>query len=220
MGVLLMLMTIGGLGAAFILLVISFWKSWSWLRSFVLLSTAIWFVFYGVILFGMSFLSEERTLSLNEPKNYCGFYLDCHMHTAVTGVRKAKTLGDKEARGEFYIVSIRVFSDAKRASLGLADVDARVRDAAGNEFVRDPEAEANLSGQPPFDRRISPTESFVKEIVFDLPSDISGPRLDIREGNRIDRAIESVLIGDEDSLWHKRNYFKLEGGESFAKTDR
>ncbi len=170
MGVLLMLMTIGGLILAGILLAIAWLHESAWLKKFVLGGVAVWFAFYIVMLLAFSLVSEEKTLGLNEPKEFCGFYLDCHMHAAVTGVRTAKTIGDRTANGEFYIVKVKVFSDAKQASLGLHTVDAKVLDDQKHVFERDLAAEANLGEQPPFDRKISPVESFEKEIVFDLPA--------------------------------------------------
>jgi hypothetical protein len=50
---------------------------------------------------------------------------------------------------------------------------------------------------------------FEKETVFDLPENVSNPRLDIAEGIGVDKVFEMFLIGDEDSLWHKRALFKL-----------
>ncbi len=209
MGLLMMLATIGGMGLAFILLIIAAWTKQVWLSKFVSGAVAVWLVFYTTMLLGVSLASRETTLGLNEPKEFCGFYLDCHMHAAVTNVKKTKTLGDKTAEGEFYIVRVKVFSDAKRATLGLITVDAKVSDDRNREFRRDAEAEENLVEQPPFDRQISPLESFEKEIVFDLPADAKNPRLDIKEGYGIDHLIEAFLIGDEDSILHKRNYFEL-----------
>ena len=170
----------------------------------------MWLIFYGVMLFGSSLLSKEKTLALNEPKKFCGFYLDCHMHTAVAGVKKAKTIGDKTAKGEFYIVNVQVFSDAVREPLQLAATEAIVIDGQDQTYDRDTDAETRLGSQPEFETRIGPEESFTKEIVFDLPADVKEPRLDIRDGFGIDIAIEAVLIGDEDSILHKRNFFKLE----------
>ncbi len=210
MGLLMMMATISGLSLAFILLVFALWKKMDWLRNFVLGAVVVWFVVYAVALFAVSLTSREEILGLNQPKEFCGFYIDCHLHTAVTDVRRTKTLGDKAANGEFYIVRVKVFSDARRATLGLLTVDAKVFDVQNREFQRDAEAEAKLGEQPLFDRRIAPTESFEKKIVFDLPTDVTNPRLDIKEGYGIDHAIEAVLIGDEDSVWHARNYFKLE----------
>jgi hypothetical protein len=209
MGVLLMLMTIGGSMAAAILLIISFVTRKIWLRNFVLGSVAVWFGFYGLMLLGFSLVSEEKMLSLNEPKEYCGFYLDCHMHTAVTDVRRTKTIGERAAKGEFYIVTVKVFSDAKREPLNLVGTQAAVLDERDNAYTRDREAEAALGPQPEFETKIAPAETFTKQIVFDLPADIKTPRLDIRDGYGIDTAIEAVLVDDEDSILHKRNYFDL-----------
>ena len=209
MGVLLMLMTIGGLIVATVLLVVSVVTKKTWLTKFVLGGVAVWFVFYDVMLLGFSLTSEEETLALKEPKAFCGFYLDCHMHTAVSGVRTAKTLGDRTANGEYYIVKVAVFSNAVRATLGLTELGANVIDAAGGHYHRDLKAEAQLPTQPEFEKRIGPEESFEKEIVFDLPFDVQDPRLDLREGFGIDHMLETVLVGDEDSILHKRTYFKL-----------
>lgn len=210
MGVILMIMTIGGLIVAAILLIVARATKKSWLKHFVFGGLTTWFIAYAFLLFCGSFFSEEQTLSFNEPKEFCGFYFDCHMHTAVTNVRKSKTIGDKAANGEFYIVRVKVFSNAKEATLGLIGVDAKAVDAQNKIYERDTQAEAGLGEQPPFDKQISPVESFEKEIVFDLPSDVKNPRLDVAEGIGIDKVIESVLIGDEDSLFHKRIRFNLE----------
>ena len=209
MGVLLMLMTIGGLVVAAVLFAISIFTKKTWLRNFVFGGVAVWFVFYFAMLFGFSVTSEEKNLAMNQPKEFCGFYLDCHMHTSVTDVRTAKTIGNKTANGEFYIVKVKVFSDAKAATIGLLTVDAHVVDTSNQIYTRDMDAESQLAAQPDFEKKISPVESFEKEIVFDLPGSVKNPRLDIREGYGIDHAIEAVLVGDEDSILHKRNYFVL-----------
>lgn len=216
MGVLLILMTIGGSVVAAILYAVAWLNGSVWLKKFVIGGVAIWLVFYVAMLLGSSWLSTERTLPIGEAKEYCGFYLDCHMHTAVNSVRTAKTLGDLTANGEFYIVAVKVSSNAKRATLGLLTVDAHVVDDGGHAYTRDMQAEARLPPQPEFEKKISPAESFEKEIVFDLPIGVKNPRLDIREGYGIDHAIEAVLIGDEDSIMHKRNYFRLTVSEPRA----
>jgi len=213
MGVLLMLMTIGGLILAAVLLGIAWLNDSAWLKKFVLGGVAIWLIFYIAMLLGFSFTSTEKTLQFGEAKEYCGFYLDCHMHTAVTNVVRSKTLGNKTANGEFYIVSVKVFSNAKRATLGLLAVDAHVVNASGQTYARDMQAESQLAPQPEFERQITPGETFEKQIVFDLPGGVQNPRLDLREGYGIDHAIEAVLINDEDSIFHKRNLFALRSEE-------
>lgn len=211
MGVLLMLMTIGGLIVAAISLAIAWTNKIAWLKQFVLGGVAIWFAFYVLMLLGTSLLSEGHTIAVGDPegKAFCGFYLDCHMHVAVNEVTRVKMIGNKSANGEFYILRLKIFSDAKAATLGLTAVEAHVVDEAGNTYARDIDAESLLPDQPPFEKPISPVESFEKEIIFVLPVDVQNPRLDVVEGIGIDRAIESVLIGDEDSVFHERNYFAL-----------
>ena len=209
MGVLLLLMTIGGLIAAAILLAVAWLNESTWLKKFVIGGVAIWFVFYIAMLLGFSFASTEKTLSIGEAKEYCGFYFDCHVHTAVTNVTRTKTIGNKVAVGEFYIVNVKVFSNARRATLGLLTVDAHVKDAGGNLYTRDMDTESKLPPQPAFDQKVGPMGSFEKRIVFELPVDVENPLLDIREGYGIDHVIEAFLVDDEDSIFHKRNYFGL-----------
>ena len=82
-------------------------------------------------------MSSEKNLTLNEPKQFSGFYLECHMHTALTDIQKTKTIGNKNAEGEFYIVTVKIFKDAKAATLGLPTVDAHVVDAGDQKYTRD-----------------------------------------------------------------------------------
>ena len=131
MGVIMMLMTICGLIVAGVLLALSYVTQKDWLRTFVLGGVATWLAGYAILLCIGSFFSVERTLALGEPKEYCGFYFDCHMHTAVADVRTVKTLGDLTANGEFYIVTVKVSSNAKQAPLGMSAVDAHVVDGNG-----------------------------------------------------------------------------------------
>jgi hypothetical protein len=207
MGVILMAMTIGGSTIAAILLTIAFWKKIGWLKTFVLGGVTVWFVFYGLIFFLAAVFSEEKTLSLNQTKSFCGFYFDCHMQTAVTDVRKTKNFGGRTANGEFYVVRIKVSSDAKKMPLNLLTPDFEVVDAGGDRYQRLADLEKPA---PDWQQKVPAGGSFEKEIVFDLPPNVVNPRLDIREGYGIDHAIEAILVGDEDSLGHRRNYFKLE----------
>jgi hypothetical protein len=207
MGVLLMLLTIGGLFLAVLLMIVAGVTRQVWLAKFVFGAVGVWFGVYAVLLVTVSLLSEEKTLSLNEPKAFCGFYLDCHLHAAVTDVKKNKTFGNKTAVGEFYVVRVKIFSDARRAELGLHAPEFEVVDAEGRRFKR----LADLKNpEPSWDTKVPAGGMFEKEAVFDLPENVSNPRLDIAEGNDMDKIFEIFLIGDEDSLWHKRSLFRLE----------
>lgn len=209
MGVLLMAMTFGGVLAAIFLFAIATYYKKAWLKTFVLGGIAVWFVVYAVMLVGMSLKSEERLLALNEPKEFCGFYLDCHMHAAVTNVRRTKTIGDAEAKGEFYVVTVRVFSNAKRATLSLGGFKLIATDDAGNRY---PQVDVPESEYPSFTKPIGPGKTFEGEVVFDLPVGQTAVRLDAYGyPNKAEAFVEKFLIGDEDSLLHGRRYFDLSG---------
>ena len=212
MGVLLMLMTIGGVIAAVIVASIAVVTKKSWLLTFTFAAVAVWFLFYAVMLVGFSAASTERELGPNEPKEYCGFYLDCHLHTELTGVRTAREIDGLTAKGLFYIANVKVFSNARnpKITFRLITPDASVIDGNGDRYVRDKPAESRLpSAGIDLGADIRSRDTIEKEIVFDLPQGVPNPRLDIREGYGIDHAIEAVLVDDEDSILHKRNYFKL-----------
>lgn len=213
MGVLMMAATISGLGLATILLLVALLTGKKWLAKFVFGAVAIWFLSYAALLFGFSLMSEQKLLALNEPKAFCGFYLDCHLHTELTNVRKTKTLGDKTANGEFYIVKVKISSDAKRAEFGLHNPQFEVLDEHNKKYER---VEDSIISGNPFERKVAAGGAFEREIVFDLPIAIQNPRLDIAKGIGIDKFIEAILIDDEDSILHKRNLFKIEANDQLA----
>ena len=208
-----MLMTIGGLIIAASLLVVAVWKKIAWLKKFVFGGVAVWFVFYAAMLFGFSFLSEEKVLALNEPKEYCGFYLDCHLHTSILQVRTAKQIGNQTAQGTFYIVKVKVSSDAKNPNIAfrLLEPKAEATDESGKIYTRNTEAENQLpTAQVQLNQDIKGTETIEKEIVFDIPESSGTLKLLITEGYGVDKYIEAILVGDDDSILHKQRYFSLE----------
>ncbi len=213
-GVLLFIITIGGLAAAVLLLGVSLVTGRARLGTLASRGVLIWIVVYAVALLESSVTSKERILARNEAKEFCGFYLDCHLRVAVSDVQTARSIADRKAMGNFYIVTLRVISDARNPStkMRLLDPQVSVVDGFGNRFPRDVNAEAGLpSGGVDLGNDVTAKTPFEKEIVFDLPESATNPRLDIREGYAIDVAIEAILIGDEDSFLHKRTYLGLEG---------
>jgi hypothetical protein len=214
MGVLLILMTIGGLVVAAILFGIAWLHDSSWLKKFVLGSVAIWFAFYIAMLLGTSLMSKERLIAVGDTdgKAFCGFYLDCHLHAAVMDVTRTKTIGNKTANGEFYIVRVRIFSDAKNPSIAfrLIQPNARIVMPDSTFLQRDLDAEALLpAADVSLDAEIKGRETIEKDIVFDIENASPNLKLLITEGYGIDKWIERFLIGDEDSIFHARQYFAL-----------
>lgn len=177
---------------------------------------AVWIAIYGVALTATSLASHERLLGLNQEKQFCGFYIDCHLQIAVSRVDTTSQLGPLRSEGVFYVVTLRVSSTAVRAHLRLFDPRVVIRDGQGRRYDRAPVAEAALvAAGAPYDsltREIGPEASFLTTVAFELPRDASVPRLSVTEGIWADKLIELFLVGDEDSLLHKRTSFALQTG--------
>lgn len=171
----------------------------------LLLATGGWALVYTTMLLASSLTSDERVLDVAQDKKFCGFYLDCHMQVAVTGVDTVREIGLRRANGVFYVVTLRVSSDAVRARLNLIAPRLVLRDAGGRSYdqVPDPHGAAALA------REIGPEESFNSTVLFDVPEDAVNLRLHVSMGVWVDRLIEAVLIGDEDSILHKRTSFRI-----------
>lgn len=208
----MMLLTIGGLLAAGVLFAVAWLNESAWLKKFLLGGVAIWLAFYAVMLLGASLLSKDRVLGVGQPKEFCGFYLDCHMHAEMTSVRTANQIGNRVAKGTFYIVGLRVFSDAKNPNIAFRLIEPRALIEVNDHtaITRDLDAEVLLpTAAVDLGGEIKGSQTIDKEIVFDVPATLPDPRMQIAEGYGIDSAIEAILIGDEESIFHARSYFDL-----------
>jgi hypothetical protein len=125
---------------------------------------------------------------------------------------RAKAIGNKTAVGEFYIVRVRVFSDARNPEIAfhLIEPNARIVIPDGSELTRDTDAEVLLpTADVSLDGDIKGRETIEKEIVFDVDQPSPDLKLLITEGYGVDKWIERFLIGDDDSIFHAQQYFAL-----------
>jgi hypothetical protein len=178
---------------------------------------------YLVTLVGVSVASRGRVLPRGEVKHFCGVYLDCHLGVSVDDVRSASSVGDPArpaAPGRsFLIVTLRVSSDARRATLSPYGLVAEVVDARGRRFARSREAERALLGgeaDRPLDEELAAGASYTRTLVFDLPADASRPALAVVERALPDVVLEWFLIGDEDSLFHQATLLSLAAADAPA----
>lgn len=204
LGILMLLATLGLAAVAGAVLVLARLRQRPLPWRLLLGVGTAWTLAYAALLVGASLSSREQVLDLEETKKFCGFYLDCHMQVAVTRVDTARQVETRRAAGVFYVVTLRVSSDAVAARLRLLNPRFVLRDAAGRRWqpvaVPDPDS---------LSRPIGPAESFVTRVVFDVPPDIAAPQLHVTMGIWADRLIERFLIGDEDSILHRRTVFHI-----------
>ncbi|HEX3157614.1 MAG TPA: hypothetical protein VHQ45_03810 [Gemmatimonadaceae bacterium] len=183
----------------------------------VAVAIACWGAAYAILLANASISSTERTLALGDTYRLCGAYLDCHLGVAVRDVRRARVLGtparQATAGGWFWVVTVQVNSDARRATLALVEPELTVVDARGRAYRRSAAGERALAGDsvlPPLSQPVDAGAAFTSRVVFDLPADVSRPRLLVRQGSRQERAAELVLIGHDHSLGHAHTYLAMD----------
>ncbi len=165
---------------------------------------------YGAALVATSLLSKERLLAAGETKRFCGFYLDCHLGVSVERVELVPEIGGVRASGAFHVLTLRISSNAVRATLRPGRLHLLLLDAEGREMERAPAAESALAlargdDDQPLERDVVAGGSYTVTVVFDVSAAATAPppRLWAREGIGLDRVIERVLIGDEDALLHR-----------------
>jgi len=162
--------------------------------------------------------SRERVLGTGQEKYFCE--LDCHLAYSVVGVRRARSLaypaGEERAGGLYHVVTLRTRFDPETISArrprGMPLVpNPRVVAVSdrGRRFLPSPEGQEALrrAGEDsvPLERPLRPGESYLTQIVFDLPVDAQAPRLVLTEAFWPTR----LLIGHENSPGHRKTSFAL-----------
>jgi hypothetical protein len=181
---------------------------------------------YLLLLCGVSLASSEKVLPAGGWKYFCE--IDCHIGYSVSGVETTGVIGPEmrqtSARGQFVVVRLKVWFDERTISPNRGDGPltpnrrrVELVDANGRAYAGSPEREADLAGlkgeagslrQP-----LRPGQSFLKDLVFEVPKDASGLRLLITEDDP-----ETVLIiGHENSLLHKKIYLGLDSAPRITR---
>ena len=175
---------------------------------------------YIALLLAFSLRSEEKVLKLGDRKYFCE--MDCHLAYSIENVSTAKTLGSPShaanAAGAFTIVTVKTWFDPNtiasfrgNAPLTPNPREVFVVDESGRRYGPSPAGLAALEeerGGPsnPLSRELRPGESYTTTLVFDLPAGTRQPRFFLGDPP----GVENVLIGHENSPFHKKIYFSLE----------
>lgn len=198
-----------------------FARRWEWARKMVVALVAL-ACLYGGTLLAASLASSEKTLRAGEKKYFCE--IDCHLAYSVTSVQTAKTLGSGEkqatAAGTFYVVTLRTYFDEKTTSAtrgnGLLYPNlrmVRMVDEQGRWIGPSLEGTKALdvpaAKMVPLDQPLRPGNFYETTLVFDFPPDTQNPRLWLTDPE----LVNCVLIGHENSFFHKKVYFALDAGK-------
>ncbi len=164
-----------------------------------------WIAAYAGILIAVSLAS--RAPILEQGQEHC---FD-EMCFSVQGVTLTDALGTSRANGVFYVVDIRLRNAARATAQKPSDVQIWVIDDNGHEYRQFLIADGDRAGQAItageiWNRRINPGDRVEQAVAFDLPDSVASPRLVIAEGPGFPT---TVIIGDENSLFHPKTTFRL-----------
>jgi hypothetical protein len=116
--------------------------------------------------------------------------------------------GQPRAEGtDVFAVTVRVASDAKRETLTLHRPGVRVVDDSGHVFLPFRDTGDSI----PLSHPVAAGTGYAARVFFELPLNLVNPRLVITEMEGVwpDRFFEMFLIGDEDSVLHKKTTLLL-----------
>ncbi|MBI4500979.1 MAG: hypothetical protein HY700_07440 [Gemmatimonadetes bacterium] len=198
-------------------LVYAAWRKDRGLSRLLGAGLSAWVGLYLTTLLIVSLASHEIVLTRGTPKHFCGFYLDCHLSVAVMNVSTASVLGSgsvaEKPRGTFFLLTVRLANDARRETLTLHRPGIWIADDLGRRFapVAIPAIDGGAGGAASLSQPLLAGSGYPTVLVFDLPNDVARPRLLVTEGQGVwpDRLFEMFLIGDEDSLLHKKTMLEI-----------
>ena len=173
--------------------------------------------YLGVLLF-FSFTSREENLRKGDRKYFCE--IDCHLAYSLEEASRTKLPGvppqTAAAGGAFFVVTVKTWFDpttiASFRGNGSLKPNPRavfVVDDTGNRYGVSPAGlkalEESRGPQTPLSRVLRPGEAYTTTFVFDLPDGVRRPRLFLGDAP----GVEALLIGHENSLFHRKVYFEL-----------
>ena len=156
--------------------------------------------------------SVTERLPLGQVKRFCGFYLDCHSGLGVVAVEQHDRLADSTGAvlatpaGRFWLVRVRISSNASAATLSVVEPLIEVIDSAGTHFAPSRDAQKALVAlhgpQPALAGPLVPNGARDMWLAFDLPLSVRAPALWVRDDLGATHPEEKILIGDEDAVFH------------------
>jgi hypothetical protein len=213
------------LGTAFILavlgliFVIALWRKMTWLAAAAAGTVLLMVAGYMLVLVGVSLTSHEKVLPIGGLKYFCE--VDCHIAYSVEGAEETKAIGDEfhqtSANGRFIIVKLKTWFDPSSISPHRGNGPLRINprravivDGAGIEYspsLAGQEALAKLRGATrPMPEGLRPGESYITDLVFDVPSDTQNARFLVEDDSSVP---ERILIDHENSFLHRKVYFAI-----------
>lgn len=177
-------------------------RRWKLVRR-LCLGLAIYISLYAILLISVALVSPQQVVAMHQLRcfdDWCA---------SVEQVEQRPAIGPARASGIFYLVTIRVASQAKRISQRALDAAVFLMDERGVRYAISPQGQkaleaAGQAGQP-LNSWLDAGGSFTYTAVFDVPAKIAQPGLVISHG-----AFPGlIIIGDPQSFLHKPTIVRL-----------
>jgi hypothetical protein len=159
---------------------------------------------YMTVLVSFSLASEERVLRKGDRKYFCE--IDCHVAYSVEEAGRTTIAG-----ASVLAATVRTWFDERTIASwrgnGPLTPNPRVvfvLDDSGRRYEPNDRAPIGRESTP-LTRALFPGESYTTTFVFDLPETARGARLFLGDAP----GVESLIIGHENSFFHKKIYFAL-----------
>ncbi len=171
-------------------------RRWAMLRRLAL-GLAIYVGVYALVLIGSGLLTPQHVMAMHEVRcfdDWCA---------SVEKVERQPAIGDVQAQGVFYVVTVQVTSRARGISQRARGAAVYVLDDQGVRHEPSLQGQqalemAGLAGLP-LTSRVDAGGSFTSITVFDLPSDTEHPALVHTHGT----FPGVIIIGYDQSFLHR-----------------
>jgi hypothetical protein len=160
---------------------------------FAALAAVSWIAAYALLFVASALLSKEEVLRAGDTKYFCGFFLDCHIGVSIEGTSDTG----------HHVIRLRFSSSARRATLSPYDVQVEVIGSDGGRYAARPDGRSEL------ERAIGPGQSYTVDVTYDAPPGVRAERVLVSQGAGIDRILDGLVIGNENSFLHKRTWLAI-----------
>jgi hypothetical protein len=168
-----------------------------------LAGTIVWLVVYVAAMIAASLLTPQTVLNQGQERCFD------EMCFSATQVSTARTLGTgdgaQSAQGIYYVVTVQLRNASVRTPQRPDSPSFALADSGGRTYTPSAAGQQAIGQDPAWNTKLQPGEVAPREVVFDAPASLQDVYLLVAEGGWP----SAWIIGDENSLFHKKTAIRL-----------
>jgi uncharacterized protein DUF4352 len=165
--------------------------------------TTLWLIAHVLCMIAVSTLTPQRILDQSQERCFD------EMCFSVSHVATADTLGSgsnqQTATGIYYVVTVQLRNASSRTAQKPDHPVFFLENLQGARYTPSPAGHKAVGNEPTWDQKLQTGERQTRDVVFDVSAQTQRPRLGIIEGT----GPGPLIIGDEQSLFHKQTQIQL-----------